>query len=69
MNGVNIVLLPEVLRQKPGNASKEAKDDTSEVVAERLARRLAETKTDLIKWMFFFWATQLLAIFGMLMLK
>lgn len=88
---MNIILLPEILRQKLGDEgakefveilnanSKASKDSISEVIAERFERRLVEvkselqkniteTKADMLKWMFVFWAGQLAAIFAMLKL-
>jgi len=33
---------------------------------ERFERRLAETKTDLIRWMFIFWTGQVIVMIGLL---
>ena len=37
-----------------------------EKLEERFERRLAETKTDIIKWMFIFWVGQVASIVGIL---
>ena len=37
-----------------------------EKLEERFERRLAETKTDIIKWMFIFWVGQVVSIVGIL---
>jgi hypothetical protein len=64
------LLLPETLRQRLGedgardlvelvNASlASAKEVWNETAVERLERRLAETKAELIRWMFVFWVGQ-----------
>lgn len=61
VNGVDIIVLPEVLREKLGeqgarelvhlfNASvKSLRENIGETAAEKLERRLAETKADLQK--------------------
>lgn len=89
MNGMDIIVLPETLREKLGNQGakdlvdllnvsvRSLKENLSESAAERLERRLAETKSDLekqlantradlIKWMFVFWVTQIAALYGLL---
>ncbi|MDK2928349.1 MAG: hypothetical protein PWR31_2040 [Bacillota bacterium] len=67
---VSVLLLPETLRQRLGedgardlvelvNASlASAKEVWNETAVERLERRLAETKAELIRWMFVFWVGQ-----------
>ncbi|WP_221039883.1 hypothetical protein [Gelria sp. Kuro-4] len=62
--------MPETLRQRLGedgardlvelvNASlASAKEVWNETAVERLERRLAETKAELIRWMFVFWVGQ-----------
>lgn len=67
---VGVLLLPETLRQRLGedgardlvelvNASlASAKEVWNETAVERLERRLAETKAELIRWMFVFWVGQ-----------
>ncbi|SHE96038.1 Protein of unknown function [Desulfofundulus australicus DSM 11792] len=86
---MNIVLLPEILRQKLGddgakelvdiiNASiKNAREHFTETSAEKIERRItetradlekqiAETKADLIKWMFLFWVGQVAVMVGVM---
>ncbi|MGB9847340.1 MAG: LA_3696 family protein [Desulfotomaculales bacterium] len=75
-----LIVIPEILRQKLGNegaeelinlinrATKGSKENTIEVAAERFERRLAETKADLVKWMFVFWAGQVVVMVGLLSL-
>lgn len=75
---MRIALLPEGLRGKLGEeAAKElvdlinssaqgAKDAAAESLAERIERRLAETKAEIIKWMFLFWIGQV-AVVGALL--
>lgn len=67
---MSVLLLPETLRQRLGedgardlvelvNASlASAKEVWNETAVERLERRLAETKAELIRWMFVFWVGQ-----------
>ncbi|BCV24050.1 MAG TPA: hypothetical protein GXX50_02530 [Firmicutes bacterium] len=67
---MGVLLLPETLRQRLGedgardlvelvNASlASAKEVWNETAVERLERRLAETKAELIRWMFVFWVGQ-----------
>lgn len=75
---MGVTLLPEGLRSKLGEeAAKElvnlinssaqgAKDDARESLVERIERRLAETKAEIIKWMFLFWIGQV-AVVGALL--
>ncbi|MDR9785845.1 MAG: hypothetical protein RJR37_00940 [Peptococcaceae bacterium MAG4] len=68
---MNIILLPEVLKQKLGDdgakefvnllneSVKAAKESTSDVLAERFEKRLAETESKIIRWMFGFWVGQI----------
>ncbi|MCL6477858.1 MAG: hypothetical protein K6T65_05530 [Peptococcaceae bacterium] len=75
---MSILLFPESLRQKLGDdASKDlieiinkssqgTKEKTLEFISEKIERRLAETKSEIIKWMFLFWAGQLAAFYAML---
>ncbi|MEW8959173.1 hypothetical protein SEF58_08600 [Neomoorella humiferrea] len=76
---MSIVLLPEILRQNLNllNASaKNNKEDTLEFVAERIERRLAETKADIearisametrLTWrLFAFWIGQAAFFYGL----
>ena len=39
---------------------------TLEIAEERFERKLADTKAELIKWMFIFWVGQSVTTFGML---
>lgn len=78
---VNVLLLPETLRQRLGedgardlielvNASlASAKEAWNETAVERLERRLAETKTELIRWMFVFWVGQVGVTVALLTLR
>nr|WP_027717401.1 hypothetical protein [Desulfovirgula thermocuniculi] len=92
MNGMAIILhVPEALRAKLGEdgtrelvalldqAVRGLRENISETAAERLERRLTETKAelktdmanlkaDLIKWMFVFWLGQIAGVFGLLKL-
>lgn len=73
-----ILVIPEVLRAKLGDdgarelvnllnqAAKGTKEITIELMLERFERRLAETKTDLIRWMFIFWTGQVVVMIGVL---
>lgn len=77
-----VLYIPEVLRSKLGEegtkelvalinqAARSLKENVSETASERLERRIAETKSDLvkeivntradmIKWMFIFWIGQI----------
>ncbi|SFH33467.1 hypothetical protein SAMN05660649_04780 [Desulfotomaculum arcticum] len=75
---MSLVFFPEALRQKLGDdaskslievinqATKDLKESTLEIVIEKIERRLADTKTEIIKWMFIFWVGQLAAMFAML---
>lgn len=75
---MSLVLFPEALRQKLGDdasrnlievinqTTKDLKESTLEVAVEKIDRKLADTKTELIKWMFLFWVGQLAAMFAML---
>ncbi len=67
----SVIVLPEVLikntnkeEQKElveffNGISKSSSEDTIITVAEKFERRLSETKADIIKWMFIFWAGQI----------
>jgi len=89
VNMTEILIVPEVLRSKLGDdgtkelvnlinqATKGLRENIGETVAERLERRLAETKgclekqiadvkADLIKWMFVFWVGQIAVMIGIL---
>ncbi|NPV29916.1 MAG: hypothetical protein HPY58_09755 [Firmicutes bacterium] len=73
-----ILVIPEVLRARLGDdgarelvnllnqAAKGTKENTIELMVERFERRLAETKTDLIRWMFVFWTGQVVIMIGLL---
>lgn len=68
---MGIIVLPEVLRQKLGDdgarefvnllndSVKAAKENTSNVLAERFEKRLAETESKIVRWMFGFWVGQI----------
>lgn len=92
MSGMAIILhVPEALRQKLGEdgtkelialieqAAKGLRENIGETAAERLERRIAETKAEikadmanlkaeLIKWMFVFWLGQMAAVYTLLKL-
>jgi hypothetical protein len=67
----SVIVLPEALikntnkeEQKElveffNGISKSASEDTIITVEEKFERRLPETKTDIIKWMFIFWVGQI----------
>ncbi len=84
-----ILVIPEVLRARLGDdgarelvnllnqAARGLRENVSETAAERLERRLAETKgdlekqianvkADLIRWMFVFWTGQVVIMIGLL---
>ena len=75
---MSIVAVPEVLRDKLGpegaqalvellnRTSQRTRDDVLVFVEERFERRLAEVRTDLVRWMFIFWVGQIGAILGIL---
>lgn len=73
---MSVIAIPKPLREKLGD---EASDALVEVIKEIekkdelvtkdfLERRLAELKTDLLKWMFFFWIGQIAVIVAILKL-
>jgi hypothetical protein len=73
-----IISLPRVLREKLGDegadslielinkATEKTKEDTLIFVEEKFERRLAEVKSDIIKWMFIFWVGQIGVLTGVL---
>ncbi|WP_134643011.1 LA_3696 family protein [Ammonifex thiophilus] len=83
------IYIPETLRERLGEqgskelvevlnqAARSLRESINESTVERIERRIAETKTeivkeianakaDLLKWMFVFWVGQVLAIIGFL---
>jgi hypothetical protein len=73
---MSVIAIPKPLREKLGD---EASDALVEVIKEIekkdelvtkdfLERRLAELKTDLLKWMFIFWIGQIAVIVAILKL-
>jgi len=77
-NVSEILIFPETLRTKLGDdaaqdlaklintATRGAKESTVELMVERFERRLAETKTELVKWMFAFWVGQVAVTAGLI---
>jgi len=75
---MTIIALPRVLREKLGDegadslielintATEKTKEDTLIFVEEKFERRLAEVKSDIIKWMFIFWVGQIGVLTGIL---
>jgi hypothetical protein len=73
---MSVIAIPKPLREKLGDDATDAlvqivrelekKDEI--VTKDFLERRLAELKTDLLKWMFLFWAGQIGAMFALLKL-
>lgn len=73
-----IVVIPEALRSKLGDdgtkelvnlinqVTRGAKEGAVELMVERFERRLAETKTELVRWMFVFWVGQIAVMIGLL---
>jgi lipoate synthase len=73
-----IVVIPEALRSKLGDdgtkelvnlinqVTRGAKEVAVELMVERFERRLAETKTELVRWMFVFWVGQIAVMIGLL---
>lgn len=83
------IYIPEALRERLGEqgskelvevlnqAAKSLRESINESTVERIERRIAEAKTEivkeiagvearLLKWMFIFWAGQLIALMGFL---
>ncbi|MEW6201125.1 MAG: hypothetical protein AB1546_04065 [bacterium] len=72
-----ILTPPKILREKLGEdgvdalvelvnkANEKQKEDVLEFIEQKFERRLAEVKSDLIKWMFIFWASQIGIIIGL----
>ncbi|MBC7104386.1 MAG: hypothetical protein H5T97_00425 [Firmicutes bacterium] len=73
-----ILIIPETLRTKLGEdgarelanlinqATRGAKEGTVELMVEKFERRLAEAKTELVRWMFVFWVGQIAVMIGLL---
>jgi hypothetical protein len=73
---MSVITIPKPLREKLGDEASDAfvevikeiekKDEI--VTKDFLERRLAELKTDLLKWMFLFWIGQIAVIVAILKL-
>ena len=73
-----VITIPRPLREKLGEdgadalvavideAAKGQREDIITLVEEKFERRLAETKADLVRWMFVFWVGQIGVITGIL---
>lgn len=78
MQSVSITKLYDLLSEKVGKETaenlttfieskiKEEVSDSSKTLATK--EQLAETKADIIKWMFIFWIGQVIATFGFILL-
>lgn len=66
MNDVGAIILPENLRTKPGeDAARELVVLINNTKAD-LEKEIANTKAELIKWMFIFWLGQIAVVVGVL---
>jgi hypothetical protein len=67
-----IVVIPQALRSKLGDdgtrelVTRGAKEGAVEPMVERFERRLAETKNEVVRWMFVFWVGQIAVMIGLL---
>lgn len=66
MNDVGVIILPENLRTKLGeDAARELVVLINNTKAD-LEKEIANTKAELIKWMFIFWLGQIAVVVGVL---
>lgn len=78
---MSVISIPKILREKLSDAGADALVELLDKVSEqsesamlkqaedRFEKRLAEVKTDLIKWMVSLWFTQMLAILALFFKK
>lgn len=72
-NSMNILLLPESIREKLGEKATEDfvgflnhfSQQNKENILGRMEALVSEAKADIIKWMFVFWVSQLAFVFGL----
>ena len=75
---MTVIAIPKILQERLTNEGAEAlldiinkadadsKETTTAYVEERFERRLAQTETSIIRWMFIFWVGQIGVLTGIL---